>query len=88
MTHHANHGNLAGKGRYARVRDIPNLSGYEWVTESFLRHAIFDSTDRIGSGGSVVPGNGLAGAIIRIGRRVLLDLDLFDEWLESHREGG
>jgi hypothetical protein len=32
------------------------------------------------------PGNGLASAIIRIGRRVLIDLDRFDAWIEAQRE--
>jgi hypothetical protein len=26
-----------------------------------------------------------AGAILRVGRRILFDLDRFDEWLKSHR---
>ncbi len=87
MTTNSNHGNLDGKRRCARVRDIPNLLGYEWTTESFLRHAIFNSKDRTGSAGTIIPGNGLAPAIVRLGRRVLIDLDRFDAWIESHREG-
>ena len=83
-----NHGNLDGKQRCARVPDIPNLLGYEWVTESFLRHAIFNAKDRTGSAGTKIPGNGLSSAIVRIGRRILIDLDAFDAWIESHREGG
>jgi hypothetical protein len=69
------------------VPDIPNLPGYEWTTQSYLRHAVFDAQDRLGSGGTVIPGNGLAGAIIRIGRKVLIDLDRFDTWIEDQREG-
>jgi len=76
-----------GGSRLYRVRDIPNLPGYEWTTESFLRHAIFNADDRVGSGGTVIPGNGLAGAILRIGRKVLIDLDALDNWIESHRTG-
>jgi hypothetical protein len=87
MTNDTNHGNLAGKRRLARVPDIPNLPGYEWTTQSYLRHAVFDAQDRLGSGGTVIPGNGLAGAIIRIGRKVLIDLDRFDTWIEDQREG-
>ena len=88
MSNEPIYGNLAGKWRCAQVSDIPNLPGYEWTTESFLRHAIFNSKDRTGSGGTIIPGNGLAPAIVRLGRRVLIDLDAFDDWLESHREGG
>ncbi len=39
----------------------------------------------LGSGGAIVPGNGLASAIVRIGRKVLIDLNAFDVWVESHR---
>jgi hypothetical protein len=87
MTNDIRNEHVPARKRRARVRDVPNLPGYEWVTESFLRHVIFDAKDRVGSGGTVIPGNGLAGAIIRVGRRVLIDLDAFDCWVESHREG-
>lgn len=30
--------------------------------------------------------NGLAECVVKIGRRVYLDLDAFDRWLKSHRE--
>ena len=86
MTNENNHGNLDGKRRCARVSDIPNLLGYEWVTESFLRHAIFNAKDRVGSAGTELSGNGLGPAIVRIGRKILIDLDRFDAWIESHRE--
>jgi len=79
-------GQLAAPPRRARVRDVPNRPGYEWVTESFLRHAIFEAKDRVGAGDTRMPGNGLSGAIIRIGRRVLLDLDAFDAWVNAQRE--
>ena len=29
--------------------------------------------------------NGLARAIVRVGRRVLIDVDAFDQWLDDHR---
>ncbi|MBY6066221.1 hypothetical protein KUW17_05670 [Leisingera aquaemixtae] len=61
------------------------LKKYGWATESFLRHAIFQAEDRLGTGGAVVPGNGLAPAILRIGRKILIDLDEFDNWVEQQR---
>ena len=73
--------------RLCRVRDISKTPGYEPFTPSVVRHLIFDAEPRVGSGGTIIPGNGLASAIIRIGRKVLLDLDRFDDWIESHREG-
>ncbi len=32
-----------------------------------------------------MPGNGLSKSILRIGRKILIDVDEFDIWLESHR---
>ena len=29
--------------------------------------------------------NGLDSALVRIGRRVLIDLERFDQWIEGHR---
>jgi len=73
--------------RLCRVRDVSKRPGYEPFTQSVLRHLIFDAEPRVGSGGTKIPGNGLASAIVRIGRTVLIDLDRFDDWIESHREG-
>ena len=30
--------------------------------------------------------NGFGGAVVRVGRRVLIDRERFDDWLESRRE--
>jgi hypothetical protein len=48
---------------------------YHWLTESALRSLVFDAKAK-----------GLDRAVIRIGRRVLIDLDEFDAWLDQHRE--
>ena len=88
MTTDNNHGNLDGKLRLATVPQISTLPEYKkWLTPPIIRHAIFNAEERVGSGGTVIPGNGLASAIIRIGRKILIDLDRFDAWVESHREG-
>lgn len=71
--------------KYATVKQMLTLRKYGWATESFLRHAIFQAEGRVGSGGAVVPGNGLAPAILRIGRKVLIDLYEFDHWIEQQR---
>ncbi len=74
--------------RVASVKQMAALPQYEGVfTESALRALIHNSEPRFGSGGHQFRGNGLveAGAILRIGRRILFDLDRFDEWLKSHR---
>lgn len=76
------------KKRIIPLSKIPTIPGYEWLTVPALRHHIFQSEPRIASNGDVIEGNGLkeAGAIIRLNRKILIDLDKFDEWIESHRE--
>jgi len=73
--------------RLATVNQIPNLEGYEWLTVPAMRHLIFNAESRLNSRGETVPGNGLreAGAILRIGRKILIDLDEFDRWIDRHR---
>ena len=44
--------------------------------ERFIRRLIFHASK-----------NGLAPAIVHVGRRVFIDRDQFDEWLEARREG-
>ena len=48
-----------------------------------LRSLIFLSKPRRSSAGKI-PANGLASALVRIGRRVLIDEDKFIEWARSH----
>ena len=82
ITHATNTGS-----RLTTVKMLPQLPGYDWLTEPALRHLIFQARSRKATNGDVVRGNGLqeAGAIVRIGRKVLLDLDRFDEWVDRHR---
>lgn len=56
-------------------------------SEAALRNLIFKADGRHCTKG-VIPGNGLieAGAIIRIGRKVLVDEARFFEWVESQQE--
>ena len=74
--------------RLATVNQVPGISGYEWLTVSALRHLIFQAEDRFCSTGQVIKGNGLSRAIIRVGRKVLIDLDEFDTWIERQRVDG
>ena len=52
---------------------------------SALRNLIFKADERVSTNG-VIAGNGLsqAGAIIRIGRKVLINEPKFYAWVESH----
>ena len=58
---------------------------HEAWSPSGMRDLIFKAEDRVNSRNEVIPGNGLAPAIIRIGRKVLIDDDKFFEWVEQHR---
>jgi len=54
-------------------------------TPASLRALIYESRDRMTSRGKRITGNGLAksGALIRLGRRVLLDEQAFFAWLKN-----
>jgi hypothetical protein len=56
-------------------------------TQPGLRNLIFAAEDRVGSRGTRVPGNGLgaAGAIVRVGRRVLIDEQKFFAWIAEQQ---
>lgn len=57
-------------------------------TENALRALIYASKQRkrstSKSGLADIPGNGLARAILKIGRRVLIDEQAFLEWVDTH----
>ena len=57
-------------------------------TQSALRNLILNSADSVNSRGERIPGNGLAGAgaIVRIGRRVLIDEQAFFRWIADPRQ--
>lgn len=69
--------------RVATVAQV--ATAYPVFTPSALRDLIFKATDRFNSRGDRIKGNGLAdaGAIIRIGRKILIDLDAFEAWLDQ-----
>ena len=71
--------------RLMTVRQILDSEGYEWVTNSYLRSLIYNAEDRFGSGGTRIPGNGFAPAVIRIGGKILIDMNEFDAFIERHR---
>lgn len=57
-------------------------------TQSALRNLILSSADRRNSRGECIPGNGLAegGAIVRVGRRVLIDEQAFFKWIADQQK--
>ena len=74
--------------RLVTVKMLVSMPDYSWLTEASLRQIIFNSESQLDSKGNHISGNGLkeAGGIIRLGRKVLIDLDCFDQWVVSHRE--
>lgn len=71
--------------RIVPLTQAPEASGYNWLTLPMLRHWVFQSQSRIAADGAVVEGNGFDACLLRIGRRILVDLDRFDAWLNGHR---
>jgi hypothetical protein len=61
---------------------------YPAFSPASLRDLIFKSSDRINSRGERIPGNGLeaSGAIVRIGRRVLIDEQGFFRWIADQQK--
>lgn len=48
---------------------------YPYLTESSLRWYLFNRTN-----------NGLASAVTKLGKKILIDSDKFEEWVNSHSE--
>ncbi|MDP1526989.1 MAG: hypothetical protein Q8M20_14340 [Rhodocyclaceae bacterium] len=59
-------------------------------TPAAFRDLKFKAHDRKNSRGETIKGNGTgpAGVWIQIGSKVLINLDAFDRWVESHKMGG
>jgi hypothetical protein len=56
-------------------------------SEPALRNLILNAEDRLSSRGERIPGNGLqqAGAILRVGRRVLIDEAAYFRWIAAQQ---
>jgi hypothetical protein len=61
--------------RYLTIKQV--AARYPAFSEQSLRWLVFNAAT-----------NGMAGVVIRIGRRVLIDTKAFQEWIERHRQGG
>ena len=72
--------------RYVSVKQLSALPQYRGLfSESAMRHLIFAAGPRTDSTGEVIPGNGLDRAILRIGRKIVIDVSEFEKWVETHR---
>jgi len=67
------------------VKNLPSFFPAIGLTVPAVHGQIFKSQDRFDSKGRKIPGNGLAetGAIIRRGRKVLIDVAKYAAWLSG-----
>jgi hypothetical protein len=71
-----------------RLVDISELieRHHSWIgTPAAARGLVARAKPHLNAGGEICEGNGLADAIVKVGDRVLFDLDRFNAWLESRR---
>lgn len=72
------------KSLYQRWMSVKLLAeAEEAFTESAIRNYVFNAAPRKTSKG-VIPGNGLAQHIRRVGSKVLINYGGFLDWIESH----
>lgn len=70
--------------RYVTIGGCAELRPF---SPAALRDLKFKAHDRKNSRGETIKGNGTgqAGVWVQIGAKVLIDLDAFDRWIESHK---
>lgn len=73
--------------RAKRLATIPQAATQYPFSAAAFRDLKFRAHDRTNSRGETIRGNGTgaAGVWLQIGRKVLVDLDALDAWLDSHR---
>jgi len=71
--------------KLSTVKNLPSCFPLANLTTAAIHGHIFKAHDRFDSKGRKIPGNGLAatGAIIRCGRKVLIDVDKYARWLSG-----
>lgn len=71
--------------KLSTVKNLPSQFPLANLTPAAIHGHIFKAQDRFDSKGRKIAGNGLAatGAIIRRGRKVLIDVDKYAGWLSS-----
>lgn len=74
--------------RLATIERAAEIFADAGETPSAIRANVFKADDRYNSRGEKIAGNGLAatGAIIRRGRKVLIDIDRYGAWLSGHKD--
>lgn len=71
--------------RLSTVKNLPACFPLIDLTVGAIQGHIFKANDRFDSKGRKIKGNGLGGlgAVIRRGRKVLINVDKYEEWLCS-----
>lgn len=71
--------------KLSTVKNLPSFFPSAGLTVPAIHGQIFKAEDRSDSKGRKIPGNGLAesGAIIRRGRKVLIDVERYGAWLSN-----
>lgn len=71
--------------KLATVKTLPNFFPGLELTTGAIHGQIFKAKNRYDSKGRLIPGNGLheSGAIIRRGRKVLIDVSKYASWLSG-----
>lgn len=74
--------------RLATIEQTAKL--YPVFPPAALRDMKFKAFDRKNSRGEIIKGNGTgeAGVWLQIGRKVIVDLDAFEAWIDGHRGEG
>ena len=74
-----------GLPRLATIENAAKVFAEAGQTPPAIRAHIFKAADRFNSRGERIKGNGLAaaGAVIRRGGRVFIDLDRYAKWLSG-----
>jgi len=69
----------------ATVEVTAQVFGDAGKTPAAIRADVFKAEDRVNSRGELIAGNGLAryGAIVRRGRKVLIDVHRYGNWLSG-----
>lgn len=70
------------------VKNLPSQFPLLGLTQAAIHGHIFKAEDRFNSRGDVIKGNGLAasGAIIRRGRKVMIDVAKYAAWLSGDQK--
>ena len=75
--------------KLSSIKNVPSQFPLLGLTTAAIHAQIFKAKDRLDSKGRRIPGNGLSesGAIIRRGRKILIDIDRYAAWLSNSSQG-